>query len=490
MEEMIPNKPPGLVTDPFTRPPVFPESPLVGSSNVGAGVTGNSAGQAGVSGTSVPRPLPPAEVGLLPAPLAGDGVQGTGENGVHGMSASAMNSGVLGENSSKGAGVMGTSVAGFGLHGRNTSPVFPNLVGAPPPPPPSAASSVNATDCGVFGESLGFEGVFGVSEFQHGVHGVSATVSGSKPAHPCGVWGESSAGYGVCATSDSTNGLWASSNSDHGVLGQTSSQSHAGVYGWTGAGSGSKPVHPCGVWGESSAGYGVCATSDSTNGLWASSNSDHGVLGQTSSQSHAGVYGWTGAGSGKAPKQGVGVWGDSDQGIGVYGASKSGNAGQFDGNVTVTGNHTVTGNVTANDVALGGMDCAEDFDVADKMRLEPGTVVVFDDEGAIRESQEPYNKRVAGVISGAGKYRPGVILGREGSSDDGKAPVALMGRVYCKVDAEFTPIGVGDLLTTSPTPGHAMRTADPNRAFGAVIGKALAGLKAGRGLIPILVALQ
>jgi hypothetical protein len=52
------------------------------------------------------------------------------------------------------------------------------------------------------------------------------------------------------------------------------------------------------------------------------------------------------------------------------------------------------------------------------------------------------------------------------------------------------PIEVGDLLTTSPTPGHAMKATDPVRAFGAVIGKALRALGDGQGLIPILVALQ
>ena len=35
-----------------------------------------------------------------------------------------------------------------------------------------------------------------------------------------------------------------------------------------------------------------------------------------------------------------------------------------------------------------------------------------------------------------------------------------------------------------------MKAADPARAFGAVIGKALRPLAAGRGLIPILVVLQ
>jgi hypothetical protein len=49
---------------------------------------------------------------------------------------------------------------------------------------------------------------------------------------------------------------------------------------------------------------------------------------------------------------------------------------------------------------------------------------------------------------------------------------------------------VGDLLTTSPTPGHAMKATDPLRAFGAVLGKALLPLRSGQGLIPVLIAMQ
>ena len=65
-----------------------------------------------------------------------------------------------------------------------------------------------------------------------------------------------------------------------------------------------------------------------------------------------------------------------------------------------------------------------------------------------------------------------------------------MGKVYCKVDASTAPLAVGDLLTTSPTAGHAMKATDPARAFGAVIGKALQPLAGGCAMVPILVALQ
>jgi hypothetical protein len=104
-------------------------------------------------------------------------------------------------------------------------------------------------------------------------------------------------------------------------------------------------------------------------------------------------------------------------------------------------------------------------------------------------SEQAYDKRVAGVVSGAGDLRPGIILGRQ-QSPAKRRPIALLGKVCCKVDAQYAAIEVGDLLTSSPTPGHAMKAVDPQKAFGAAIGKALRPLEKGMGLIPILIALQ
>jgi hypothetical protein len=115
--------------------------------------------------------------------------------------------------------------------------------------------------------------------------------------------------------------------------------------------------------------------------------------------------------------------------------------------------------------------------------------VVIDSGEALRLSATAYDRKVAGVASGAGSYRPGLVLDRRSRAAD-RLTVALMGKVYCKVDASYGAIETGDLLTTSPTPGHAMKASDPLRAFGAVIGKALLPLASGRDMIPILVALQ
>ena len=97
---------------------------------------------------------------------------------------------------------------------------------------------------------------------------------------------------------------------------------------------------------------------------------------------------------------------------------------------------------------------------------------------------------MAGIVSGGGGVKPDMMTGQEGESANGTSPVALTGRVYCWADASKGPIEPGDLLTTSATPGHAMKVADHTKAQGAVIGKAMSGLAEGRGLVLVLVCLQ
>jgi cytoskeletal protein CcmA (bactofilin family) len=165
-------------------------------------------------------------------------------------------------------------------------------------------------------------------------------------------------------------------------------------------------------------------------------------------------------------------------------------SGGMSGNLSVEGSLTVEENINVKgDVLLENADCAEDFDIIGAESIEPGTVMVIDNEGALRASEQAYDKRVAGVISGAGTLRPGILLDRQ-TARANRLPLALTGKVYCKVDAEYSSIDVGDLLTTSPNIGYAMKVSDPFRSIGAIIGKALRPLKDGQDLIPILVALQ
>lgn len=175
----------------------------------------------------------------------------------------------------------------------------------------------------------------------------------------------------------------------------------------------------------------------------------------------------------------------SNGNVGIGGHGESGDVFVKDAG----GNNTIHLSGNSGDIILINADCAEEFDAAVPEALDPGTVTVLDDEGRVRTSDQAYDPRVAGVISGAGDYRPGILLDRRGAPGS-RVPVALVGKVFCKVDAAYGPIRVGDLLTTSATAGHAMRASDRGRTAGSVIGKALRAWEEGQGLIPILVALQ
>lgn len=140
----------------------------------------------------------------------------------------------------------------------------------------------------------------------------------------------------------------------------------------------------------------------------------------------------------------------------------------------------------------GGSDLSEGFEV-NAEKIEPGMVVVIDEvnPGELKLATSAYDRKVAGIISGAGGVKTGLVMGQNGSMADGRHPVALTGRVYCWCDATYGAIEAGDLLTTSATPGHAMKVADHAAAQGAIIGKAMTSLKAGeKGLVMVLVSLQ
>lgn len=138
----------------------------------------------------------------------------------------------------------------------------------------------------------------------------------------------------------------------------------------------------------------------------------------------------------------------------------------------------------------GGADIAEPFKMTSG-EIPKGSVVVIDEANAghLKLSTEAYDKRVAGIVSGANGIRPGISLHQEGAIE-GNENVALSGRVYVQADAAFGAIKPGDLLTTSGTPGHAMKVSDHPKAQGAILGKAMGSLKQGKGMVLVLVTLQ
>jgi hypothetical protein len=155
--------------------------------------------------------------------------------------------------------------------------------------------------------------------------------------------------------------------------------------------------------------------------------------------------------------------------------------------------HVAGSTVTELLVITGGADLAEPFPVRVDADLSPGTVVSIDPDnpGQLKMSTEAYDQKVAGVTSGANDLGPGLVMRNSEPLDGEKsAEVALTGRVWCWCDAAYGQISVGDLLTTSDTPGHAMKVTDRGRSHGAVIGKAMSALPSGRRLVLVLINLQ
>jgi hypothetical protein len=149
----------------------------------------------------------------------------------------------------------------------------------------------------------------------------------------------------------------------------------------------------------------------------------------------------------------------------------------------------------AGDIVVDGNIAAKYQDVAEWVEsggaLDAGTVVIVDPEAmnGVRVATRAYDVAVAGAVSA----QPGVILGEGGAT---KSLVAQSGRVRIKVDARYGAIRPGDLLVTSPTPGHAM-VSKPLKVKGAlmhrpgtILGKALAPLAGGTGEILVLLTLQ
>ncbi len=145
-----------------------------------------------------------------------------------------------------------------------------------------------------------------------------------------------------------------------------------------------------------------------------------------------------------------------------------------------------TGRVLADGVfhgsgyETGGADLAEWVSVSEP--VEPGHVLEIDPTGVgqYRLAQGPCTPSVAGVVS----TQPGMVLGHTADTE-GQALLALLGVVPVKVTDEGGPIGIGDLLVVSPTPGYAMHW-DPDSEMCGLVGKALEPHEAGEGMIEVL----
>jgi hypothetical protein len=445
-------------------------------------------------------------VGVQGIATLGDGVAGRtdAENkaGVFGLGSNANSHGVRGRHSSPAgvhAGVQGETVsASNGAKG---------VAGL--------ATSATGATFGVYGESNSNagQGVFGLATATLGATVGVQGESASGTAGAAGVIGYASNDvgqiYGVFGKCDSDAGFavyGSHPGSGRALFG--ASTSGPGAYATTSTG-------PYAVYAERTAGGNRAWLGGASEGAWAESNNGPGLVAKTTHGTTAvfgerianGNHGWLGG-------SGEGAMGEATSGNGVAGLSTdlNGNGGYFrnDGGGPALFADGLA-KVRTLEIIEGG-DLAEPFDVigdeATKQRSDeavdpsrdregagtvtPGMVVVIDADnpGKLKLARDAYDRKVAGVISGANGLSAGLIIKPGPGHAPGDHPVALTGRVWCWCDASFGSIEPGDMLTTSTTPGHAMKAADLAAAQGAVIGKAMTRLPEGRGLVLVLVSLQ
>ncbi len=452
----------------------------------------------------------------------------TGGRGVYGKATAAtgVNYGVYGETASpSGVGVHGFSDLGDGVTGRTDGDGKAGVTGTGTHANSKGVlgkhTSLAGVQAGVHGETAsgtgGARGVYGLATFgtggTFGVYGEAASTSGqgvfgiatATTGTTYGVQGESASGtagaagvvgyargttgqvYGVFGKCDSNTGYAVYGNhpgSGRGVSG--ASASGPGVYATTGTGS-------YAVYAERTQNSNRAWLGGTSEGAWAESVNGNGLVAKTTNGVNAVFAERIGNGN-KGSFGGLteGARGEAAQGHGVAGITTdaAGAGGYFrndgGGTALIADGHAI---VTTLDIIDGG-DLAERFDVGGN--IEPGMVVVIDPDrpGALTRSSKTYDRKVAGIVSGANGLKAGIALAPGNSALVGGASVALSGKVWCWCDASNGPIEPGDMLTTSSAPGHAMKATDLTAAQGAIIGKAMTALPEGRGLVLVLVNLQ
>lgn len=488
-------------------------------SNAGYGVYGVSINA--ITGTTY------GVYGTSKSPL-GTGVYGTADAitgttyGVFGTTKSPTGYGVYGE-------AEDATATNYGVYGKTNSPIGYGVYGV--------AEAVAGINYGVQGTSKSVDGrgVYGLAEGiqgrNYGVYGETLSPGGR------GVYGSASAttgdAYGVYGFTESPEGQGvrgvanAATGVNYGVAGRSRSIDGTGVFGLADAITGTT--------------YGLLGQSDSDSGYggygratYTGTGVTYGLYGESAAQSGRGVYGHATALTGTT----YGVYGKSDSpvgiavraehsgsGVGLLAQSAAGNpieaygigaekvfrvenngdvyaqgsyncGGVISETVTtitdtmvLTDGTTVITSVTRSDLAPCLQDSSE-ADFAEMLptsqdTLEPGDVLVINNEGELVRSGEAYQPTVVGVYS----TKPSYLGNSQMWGQSGFAPLALVGIVPVKASTENGAIQPGDMLVASDTPGHAMRagTDAPN---GTVIGKALANLEADTGLIRMLVMLQ
>jgi len=173
----------------------------------------------------------------------------------------------------------------------------------------------------------------------------------------------------------------------------------------------------------------------------------------------------------------------SPQSYTVCAATRDGNG--------ATGVNAVTPTVmmTIQEIAAAGADLAELYSTNDST-IEAGDVVSLDPslKAGMKKSTVPYDRQVLGIVS----TKPAIVMGDNSIEGLKTLPIALSGRVPVKISTENGAIMAGDYLTTSSTPGVAMKSTKNGAIIGTAmnsydghgIGQILAFVKNGSGNNP------
>jgi len=499
---------------------------VYGTTTNGTGVFGGSSTSFGVNGIST------SGYGTRGFSTDSTGVYGISNNsfGVEGVQNSSGNYGRLGTTnygvqgvSSSGYGVSGHSSSGYGTRGFSTDStgvygISNNSFGVEGLQNSSGNyGRLGTTNYGVQGASSSGYGVYGNSTSGYGVYGYSSSSHGVRgySANSYGVYAITGASgtYALYANGPGTGGaIYATSSTGTGIYATTSASSgdkRAGIFvSSTGTGLNGSVILANAAHANGVAMYALNSSASSTDATIVASNNGSGPL----------FKGFGGDGGGheiiiyndgsvdlcggaelklrngaeavtiRIDPQESGTSTDGGQ-ITLYNAAGA-------ATIEIDGDYIGDGRITTQELAItGGSDISEQFNIRAAGNLKdvlPGMVVSIDPShpGELVVSTEAYDRKVAGIVSGAGGVKPGMLMGQRGSEADGCTAVALTGRVYCWADATYGPIQPGDLLTSSDKPGHAMKVTDHAHAMGATLGKAMTSLESGQGLVLVLVCLQ
>jgi len=348
---------------------------------------------------------------------------------------------------------------------------------------------------------------------------ISARMNGTYPLASA-VYGNAATGFAVRGDSQGGRGINGYTDDGYAVYGYDGGSATArgyggyfesingvGVYGYSSAPSYYTNMYAPGVYGRSANGAGVYGKSDASHwpayggyfegraGVGASStgtSTQDGYAGTFTSANYRGLYVISQAGYYDAYFAGTGgvyvsdgLWVGGDLNVSGSKAGYTVDIAVNDGPeplelgdvVILTGAaEPVLGEIPVARIAKADVaNSTAVMGVVDRAYLPPAAQVEAQELGGESAGRfvSPSTVSAAGTGIAQGEYVGVVTLG---------AFRAI------KVDASYGPIQPGDLLVSSPTPGHAMVAEDPK--MGTVIGKAMEGLEKGTGVIPVLVTLQ